>query len=113
MPNRPIVLTIFKKAAFTLAEVLITLGIIGVVAALTLPTLIQNHQKQAYVTGLKKAYANIQNAFAKMAYDEGVTDWSQTSCGRLGLYGCTVAMFFDNKPTVCIENLKKTIESYR
>ena len=33
-----------KKNAFTLAEVLITLGIIGVVAAMTLPTLIQNHQ---------------------------------------------------------------------
>ena len=42
-----------RRAAFTLAEVLITLGIIGVVAALTLPTLIQNHQKQVYVTQLK------------------------------------------------------------
>ena len=78
--NRLNVLTTLKKAAFTLAEVLITLGIIGVVAAMTLPTLIQNHQKQAYVTGLKKAYANLQNAFAKMAYDEDVTEWSQTYC---------------------------------
>ena len=76
----PIHLFTFKKAAFTLAEVLITLGIIGVVAALTLPTLIANHQKQTYVAGLKKAYANIQNAFAKMAYDEDVTEWSQTFC---------------------------------
>lgn len=39
-----------KLNAFTLAEVLITLGIIGVVAAMTLPTLIQNHQKQVYAT---------------------------------------------------------------
>ena len=70
----------FRRAAFTLAEVLITLGIIGVVAALTLPTLIQNHQKQVYVTQLKKAYSTLNNAINKMAADEGVVDWSQTYC---------------------------------
>ena len=70
-----------KRAAFTLAEVLITLGIIGVVAALTLPTLIQNHQKQVYVTQLKKAYSTLGNAFNKMAVDEDVVDWKQTYCG--------------------------------
>ena len=73
----------FRRAAFTLAEVLITLGIIGVVAALTLPTLIQNHQKQVYVTQLKKAYSTLNNAFNKMAVDEGVVDWNQTYCGQL------------------------------
>ena len=36
-----------RKIAFTLAEVLITLGIIGVVAAITMPTLINNYQKKA------------------------------------------------------------------
>ena len=71
----------FRRAAFTLAEVLITLGIIGVVAALTLPTLIQNHQKQVYVTQLKKAYSTLNNAINKMAADEGVVDWAQTQCG--------------------------------
>lgn len=35
-----------RKIAFTLAEVLITLGIIGVVAALTIPTLMANHRKK-------------------------------------------------------------------
>lgn len=44
-----------KIRAFTLAEVLITLGVIGVVAAMTLPTLIQNYQEQEYVNKLKKA----------------------------------------------------------
>ena len=72
-----------KRAAFTLAEVLITLGIIGVVAALTLPTLIQNHQKQVYVTQLKKSYSAMNNAINKMAADEGVVDWSQTLCASL------------------------------
>ena len=76
-----------KRAAFTLAEVLITLGIIGVVAALTLPTLIQNHQKQVYVTQLKKAYSTLNNAFNKMAVDEGVVDWNQTFCGSTQFWG--------------------------
>lgn len=37
---------IFLRTAFTLAEVLITLGIIGIVAAMTLPSLIGNYQKK-------------------------------------------------------------------
>lgn len=48
--------------AFTLAEVLITLGIIGVVAALTIPTLLTEHAKRSTVTQLKKAYSDISQA---------------------------------------------------
>ena len=109
--NRLNVLTTLKKCAFTLAEVLITLGIIGVVAAMTLPTLIQNHQKQTYVTGLKKAYANLQNAFAKMAYDEGVTDWSQTYCANAALQDCSGidVILIKDKREICLESLKKQI----
>ncbi len=59
-----------KKNGFTLAEVLITLGIIGVVAAITLPTLIQNHKKQVYVNGLKKAISTSQNMLKQMQADE-------------------------------------------
>ena len=44
------VLTSSKSAAFTLAEVLITLAVIGIVAALTLPGLIQNHNEKAWST---------------------------------------------------------------
>ncbi len=72
-----------NKFGFTLAEVLITLGIIGVVAAMTLPTLIKNYQKQVYVTQLKKAYSTLGNAINKMAVDEGVVDWKQTYCGTI------------------------------
>ena len=43
-----------RRAAFTLAEVLITLGIIGVVAAMTMPTLINSTQKQELVAQYKK-----------------------------------------------------------
>lgn len=50
------------KFGFTLAEVLITLGIIGVVAAMTIPTLISSHQKQAAVAGIKEAQSILNQA---------------------------------------------------
>lgn len=51
-----------KRFAFTLAEVLITLGIIGVVAALTMPTLIQNYKKHEVETKLAKFYSVMNQA---------------------------------------------------
>ncbi len=66
-----------KKVAFTLAEVLITLGIIGVVAALTLPSLITKYQKQAAVNQLKVAYSILYNAFTMATIEHGnVDDWT-------------------------------------
>ncbi len=54
-----------KIKAFTLAEVLITIGIIGTLAALTMPTLIQHRQKLELETAFKKSYANFYNAYNK------------------------------------------------
>ena len=51
-----------NMAAFTLAEVLITLGIIGVIAALTLPTVINNIGEKSNIVALKKFYAEFYNA---------------------------------------------------
>lgn len=60
-----------KITAFTLAEVLITLGVIGVVAAMTLPTLIKNYQKHIWVNQLKKSVSIVENGFKlAMANDE-------------------------------------------
>ncbi len=67
-----------QKCAFTLAEVLITLGIIGVVAALTLPTLIGNYQKQALATQTKKFYSMMSQAVKQYMADEGVDDLRNT-----------------------------------
>ena len=53
-----------KSAAFTLAEVLVTLGIIGVVSAMTVPTLMQNYQRQSYVTQLHKTYNEFTQALS-------------------------------------------------
>ena len=63
-------LTDVHRCAFTLAEVLITLGIIGVVAALTMPSLIQNKQKKELETAFKKSYANFYNAYNKAKINE-------------------------------------------
>ena len=51
-----------SKKAFTLAEVLITLGVIGIVAAMTLPTVITNYKKKQTVVQLKKAYTELSQA---------------------------------------------------
>lgn len=56
---------------FTLAEVLITLGIIGVVAAMTMPTLINNTKHKELESALKKAYSTAQQALLLMSEDEG------------------------------------------
>lgn len=60
-----------KNKAFTLAEVLITLGIIGVVAALTIPILINNATEQKYVVAWKKAYSTMEQAQKSIAADNG------------------------------------------
>ena len=51
-----------KKFAFTLAEVLITLGIIGVVAAMTIPTLIADYRDKEIATRVRKIYSDVNNA---------------------------------------------------
>ena len=58
--------SIYKKytyKGFTLAEVLITLGIIGIVAALTIPTLISKYQERVTITRLKESYSMLAQAY--------------------------------------------------
>ncbi len=58
------------RFGFTLAEVLVTLAIIGVVAAMTLPTLSQNYQKKVYITQLKKVYNLMSQAVLRLQTDK-------------------------------------------
>lgn len=51
-----------KSQAFTLAEVLITLGIIGIVAAMTLPSMVQKNRNKQLETGLKRGYSVLGQA---------------------------------------------------
>ena len=73
-----------KKFAFTLAELLITLGIIGIVAALTLPQLIVNYQKQATANKVKKFYTNFSQAIRQAEVDNGeFKNWDVKSADEL------------------------------
>ena len=63
-----------KKFAFTLAEVLITLGVIGVVAALTMPALIAKYQKKVLLARVKKTYSTFTNAVNLALAETGSPD---------------------------------------
>lgn len=60
-----------KSLAFTLAEVLLTMTIIGVVAAMTIPTLHYQRVKKEYTTKLKNFYSRMDNAILDMETDYG------------------------------------------
>lgn len=65
------------KKAFTMAEVLITLGIIGIVAAMTMPGVIKGYQKEQMANQLKKVYSVMQQALQRAEVDyEGVEFWN-------------------------------------
>ena len=67
------------KKGFTLEEVLITLGIIGIVAAMTMPALIQKHKKQEASARLKKFYSMMSQAVMQSEIDNGKIDtWDKT-----------------------------------
>ena len=84
--------------AFTLAEVLITLAIVGIVAALTLPNLIENYKKTVLVNQLKKSMAVAENGFKLIMAKEGVTKLSDTELWQKldnkGAYGLHMTQAF-------------------
>lgn len=60
-----------NNKAFTLAEVLITIGIIGVVAAMTIPTLLSNYTKKRTITKLQRAISVLNQAYRQSVDDVG------------------------------------------
>lgn len=73
--------------AFTLAEIIIVVGIIGIIAESTIPTLVSDFQKQTYAVQLKKTYSMINQAFAQYAADKGCIDDLQCT----GLFSDTIS----------------------
>lgn len=59
---------------FTLAEVLVTLGVIGIVAALTIPALISKYQMKVFETAFKKQYSVLNNTLDFLQLEEGLRD---------------------------------------
>ena len=70
--------SLFKKCAFTLAEVLITLGIIGVVAAMTIPTLTTNYRHKALEAQFKKNYSILSQISGIIKYEYNECNVEQT-----------------------------------
>ena len=79
-----------RKVAFTLAEVLITLGIIGVVAAMTMPTLMANHRKKVVETKLEKVYSVMNQAINMTNAEYGDPANWVIDCGSSGQATCSV-----------------------
>ncbi len=75
----------YKKSGFTLAEVLVTLGIIGIVATLTVPSMVMNYQRRIMESKLKKAYSIATNACERMLTEENVSRVNETEI--YGKYG--------------------------
>lgn len=91
-------------SAFTLAEVLISITIIGVIAALTLPAISVNVQKRSTITALKKAQNTLIDASRLMAVEENA-DLRNTYCGLN-------ANSFDNSiEKKCFENWLKQVSA--
>lgn len=97
-----------------MAEVLITLGIIGVVCAITMPSLIANYQKRVWVTQLQKTVTTFQNGIRMINASEGVDNIFHSSYGTTGddrnctycnyeVYPDKIAKFlgFEKAPKTC------------
>lgn len=96
------------KKAFTLAEVLITLGVIGVVAAMTMPSLVANYQKKVWVNQLKKTVSVMNQAFQKMLADDGVDSLADTEVFSSIVGNCIASYGYNNsKCTNFYSELKK------
>ena len=61
--------------AFTLAEVLITLGIIGIVAALTMPNLVANYKNKVFINQAKNSFSTLSNALIMTKVNNGLDSY--------------------------------------
>ena len=68
---------------FTLAEVLVTLGIIGVVSAMTVQSLMQNYQRQSYVTQLHKFYNILNQSLIRYQTDSNAVNLKEAGLTSL------------------------------
>lgn len=88
-----------KLKAFTMAEVLMVLGIIGVVAAITIPNLKDSADEQVYVAKAGKIYSEMETAFSRTSMKYGnVNDWSGMGNNTIGTaIGSKMAKYLDGK----------------
>ncbi len=101
----------FKFLGFTLAEVLITLGIIGVVAALTMPSLITNYQKKATAKKLARFYSTMSQAILRWEQDEGLAPEDIKFSSDIILNGANTQKWYNETIGQYIENISQKTTS--
>ena len=112
---KPVVSGQAARLGFTLAEVLVTLGIIGVVSAMTVPSLMQNYQRQSYVTQLHKVYNELSQALIQYQTDKNALNLKEaglTSQAELNSFFKTyfnVVNDCGDTQTPCLASSYKTI----
>ena len=74
------------KQGFTLSEVLITLGIVGIVAVLTIPGVMKNYKNRLYTAQLEKVYSQISDATQAIMADEHVDNFYETTAASATTY---------------------------
>ena len=94
-----------NKNAFTLAEILIALSVVGVVAVLTLPSVIQKQQEKITVNRLKTAYSIISQAFARTISENGTPD----TWGMGGMYDANSHIIMGNAFVPYLKLIKNCI----
>lgn len=104
-----------NHTGFTLAEVLITLGIIGVVAAMTIPTLTSKIQNLQYATAYRKAFSSLNQALRLMQNDGYDIDLSNPGAvyqadGIIGENFKILSTSFTGATTCFEHNAKKCFE---
>ncbi|MFI3301087.1 MAG: type II secretion system protein, partial [Candidatus Gastranaerophilales bacterium] len=110
------VVSIAKRSAFTLAEVLITLGIIGVVSAMTIPNLVSNYQYKALDTKKTLFQERLYEAMNQMRFHEKLTGYSDAEdfVAELGKYlkineTCDLTDMTDCFPDVAISSCDEKV----
>lgn len=85
-----------KIKAFTLSEVMMVLSVIGVIAALTIPGIMQNAQNRQAVTRLKRTYSLFSQAYTSMVSEyesiENIPEWSGTDDDVLNAFSQKIVM---------------------
>lgn len=96
-----------KFLAFTLAEILITLTIVGVIAALTIPTLMKNYNNYANYVALKKSYSLLSNAYSRVEREYGkIDEWGITN-----MYDMKSVLSFAEKFEPHLKVVKKCVNT--
>lgn len=101
-----------KKLGFTIAEVLVTLGIIGVVSAVSLPTLITSHKNQSCAAALAVAVSNFEKGMSTLTMKQGQETLYQTDAWQAYANPTSFAGNLDGSIALTYNASKASVANY-